>query len=328
MSSQEAYELLEAIAVISGTYNKNGLKVRLNVGISRDRILYAECHDYECRNNPYNSEYLSSYNVCDHIFALLILIARYIKEYNPGDYTNSSGDRMLNKMNLSPRNDNAVLNDVILKPRIEIERNAVYLLFKINIEAYVSILISLFILKAGIDIIREAVDDMLGHRVEGSVTGKVKQIVAAIDGVYGVYDVVLHNYGPDKFLGSLHIEIDDFATADRIDALSREIEYKVYMNTGVILTAVGVYSRNTGDNEFMAMRSEITRLVLSHDNVVQMHGFYIDKEKKRITFDIIIDFDEKDAQGLYNHILEDVKNAAPGYEVIIQQDYDISDVDS
>ena len=169
---------------------------------------------------------------------------------------------------------------------------------------------------------------MLGHRVEGSVTGKVKKAVAAIDGVYGVYDVVLHNYGPDKYLGSLHIEVDDTTTADKIDALTREIEQQVYLSTGVILTAVGVYSRNTGDDEFMAMRSEITRLVMSHENVIQMHGFYIDGEKKRITFDIIIDFDEKDTEGLYNHIMADVKEAAPGFEVHIQLDYDISDIDS
>jgi hypothetical protein len=122
--------------------------------------------------------------------------------------------------------------------------------------------------------------------------------------------------------------VDDTTTADKIDALTREIEQQVYLSTGVILTAVGVYSRNTGDDEFMAMRSEITRLVMSHENVIQMHGFYIDGEKKRITFDIIIDFAEKDIKGLYHHILEDVKEAAPDYEVHIQLDYDISDIDS
>ena len=219
------------------------------------------------------------------------------------------------------------LFDAVLSTAVLISA-VVYLVFKFNIEAYVSILISAFILKAGIDIIREAVDDMLGHRIEGSVTGQVKKTVAAIDGVYGVYDVVLHNYGPDKYLGSLHIEIDDTTTADKIDAMTREIEQQVYLKTGVILTAVGVYSRNTGNDEHMAMRSEITRLVMSHENVVQMHGFYIDGEKKRITFDIIIDFDEKDREGLYNHIMADVREAAPGYEVHIQLDSDISDVDS
>ena len=256
---------------------------------------------------------------------LIVISVAIFAKIGLGLYFRSNGKKARSELLTASGTD--ALFDAVLSTAVLISA-AVYLIFKINIEAYVSILISLFILKAGIDIIREAVDDMLGHRVEGSVTGKVKKTVAAIDGVYGVYDVVLHNYGPDKYLGSLHIEVDDTTTADKIDALTREIEQQVYLSTGVILTAVGVYSRNTGDDEFMAMRSEITRLVMSHENVIQMHGFYIDGEKKRITFDIIIDFDEKDTEGLYNHIMADVKEAAPGFDVHIQLDYDISDIDS
>ena len=256
---------------------------------------------------------------------LIVITVAIFAKIGLGLYFRANGKKARSELLTASGTD--ALFDAVLSTAVLISAG-VYLIFKVNIEAYVSILISLFILKAGIDIIREAVDDMLGHRVERSVTGKVKQTVAAIDGIYGVYDVVLHNYGPDKYLGSLHIEVDDTMTADRIDALTREIEQQVYSSTGVILTAVGIYSRNTGDDGLMAIRTEITRLVMSHENVIQMHGFYIDGEKKRITFDIIIDFDEKDIKGLYNHILADVQEAAPGYEVHIQLDYDISDIDS
>lgn len=262
----------------------------------------------------------------DYKAATLIVIAVAIfTKIGLGLYFRLNGKKARSELLTASGTD--ALFDAVLSTAVLISA-VVYLLFGINIEAYVSVIISLFILKAGVDIIREAVDDMLGHRVESEVTGKVKETVAGIEGVYGVYDIILHNYGPDKYLGSLHIEVDDTMTADRIDALTREIEQQVFLGTGVILTAVGIYSRNTGDDEFLAMRSEITRLVMSHDNVVQMHGFYIDGEKKRITFDIIIGFDEKDIESLYNHIMADVREAAPGYEVHIQLDYDISDVDS
>lgn len=256
---------------------------------------------------------------------LTVISVAILTKIGLGIYFRSNGKKVRSELLTASGTD--ALFDALLSTAILISA-VIYLIFKINIEAYVSILISLFILKAGLEIIRDAVDDMLGHRVESSVTGKVRETVAGIEGIYGVYDIILHNYGPDKYMGSLHIEVDDTMTADRIDALTREIEQQVFLGTGVILTAVGIYSRNTGDDEFMAMRSEITRLVMSHDNVVQMHGFYIDGEKKRITFDIIIDFDEKDIESLYNHIMADVREAAPGYEVHIQLDYDISDVDS
>lgn len=213
----------------------------------------------------------------------------------------------------------AILSTAVLASAI------VYLVSGINIEAFVSIIISIFIIKTGVEIIREAVDDMLGHRVESELTKKLKECVIAFPEVYGVYDIILHNYGPDIFLGSLHIEIDDTMTADKIDSLTREINTKAYDETGIILTAVGIYSRNTSDDELMKIRTQITKLVVDHDNVIQMHGFYIDEAKKRISMDVVIDFAEEDREALFEHIREDVKKAVPGYEVVMTLDSDISD---
>jgi cation diffusion facilitator family transporter len=213
----------------------------------------------------------------------------------------------------------AILSTAVLASAI------VYLVSGINIEAFVSIIISIFIIKTGVEIIREAVDDMLGHRVESELTKKLKECVIAFPEVYGVYDIILHNYGPDIYLGSLHIEIDDTMTADKIDSLTREINTKAYDETGIILTAVGIYSRNTSDDELMKIRTQITKLVVDHDNVIQMHGFYIDEAKKRISMDVVIDFAEEDREALFEHIREDVKKAVPGYEVVMTLDSDISD---
>ena len=204
--------------------------------------------------------------------------------------------------------------------------SAIILIFAgLNIEAYVSVVISFFIFKAGVEIIFEAVDDMIGHRVEGEYTQKVKKSVSELPEVHGVYDIVLHNYGPDRYLGSLHIEVDDTMTADRIDALTRSISEKTYKETGIILTAVGIYSNNSSNEKLMKMRNEITDLVVDHKHILQLHGFYADEEKKRITFDVVVDFDEEDREGLIAHIVGDVKNAMPGYDVVVTIDSDISD---
>ena len=197
--------------------------------------------------------------------------------------------------------------------------------FKFNIEAYVSVIISLFILKAGVEIIVEAVDDMLGHRVEAEHTKKVKESVMSFPEVHGAYDLVLHNYGPDKYLGSVHIEVDDTMTADKIDALTRNICAKVYDDTGIIITAVGIYSNNSSDEKLMKMRNDITELVVDHKHILQLHGFYVDEKKKKITFDVVVDFDEQDREGLIAHIIGDVKTVLPDYDVVVAIDSDISD---
>ena len=239
-----------------------------------------------------------------------------------GLYVKKQGKKAKSDLLISSGTD--ALFDAILSTAVLISA-VILIFFKFNIEAYVSIIISLFILKAGLGIIKEAVDDMLGHRVETEYTKKVKETVTTFPEVYGAYDIVLHNYGPDRYLGSVHIEVDDTMTADKIDSLTRNITGKVYEETGIILTAVGIYSNNSSDEKLMKMRKDITELVVDHKHILQLHGFYVDEEKKRITFDVVVDFEEQDREGLIAHIKNDVKNVLPEYELVVAIDSDISD---
>ncbi len=264
--------------------------------------------------NPVDAEHSAvSLAVISVAIAVKIILGLYVK---------AKGKEVKSNLLISSGTD--ALFDAVLSTAVLISA-VIFMAFKFNIEAYVSVVISIFILKAGIEIILEAVDDMLGHRVEGEYTRNVKASAAAVPGVYGVYDIVLHNYGPDRYLGSLHIEVDDTVTADRIDQLTREINNKVFVETGVILTAVGIYSRNTSNDEQMRIRNEITKLVVEHDHVLQLHGFYIDEARKRVTFDVVIDFEASDREGLFEHIKEDVRKVLPEYDVIVALDSDISD---
>ena len=251
----------------------------------------------------------------------LISVAIVVKIFL-GLYVKKQGKKAKSDLLISSGTD--ALFDAILSTAVLISA-IILLIFKFNIEAYVSVIIAIFILKAGIEIIVEAVDDMLGHRVEVEYTKKVKESVLTFDEVFGAYDIVLHNYGPDRYLGSVHIEIDDRMTADKIDSLTRNITQKVYEDTGIILTAVGIYSNNSSNEHLMKMRKDITELVVDHQHILQLHGFYVDEEKKRITFDVVVDFDEQDREGLMKHIIGDVKNALPEYEVVVAMDSDISD---
>ena len=78
------------------------------------------------------------------------------------------------------------------------------------------------------------------------------------------------------------------------------------------------------DSEASKLRNEIRRLVGSHDGILQFHGFYVDLEKKRISFDIIIDFDV-DRRALYEHIFNEISEKYPDYEIRITLDTDVSD---
>lgn len=254
--------------------------------------------------------------------SLTIISVAIVVKIVLGIFVKGQGKKVKSDLLISSGTD--ALFDAILSTAVLISA-IILLIFKFNIEAYVSVIISVFILKAGYEIIKEAVDDMVGHRVEAEYTKKVKESVLSFDEVYGAYDLVLHNYGPDKYLGSLHIEVDDNMTADKIDALTRSITAKVFQDTGIIITAIGLYSRNSSNEKLMKLRNDITRLVVDHKHIKQIHGFYVDEDNKRITFDVVVDFAEQNREGLIEHIKGDVKKELPEYEIIVALDSDISD---
>ncbi len=200
-----------------------------------------------------------------------------------------------------------------------------YICTGIGIEAYLGAVISLLIIKAGIDMLRETLSQILGERVNSELTNEIKKTIRGVEGVHGAYDLILHNYGPDRYLASVHIEVDEHMTAAQIDAVTREIQHAVLEAHQVIITTVGIYADNTSDDEINQMRNEIYHIVRSHDNVLQIHGFFVDKEKKRISLDYIMDFAADDLKGEYGRIYDEIKARYPDFDLRLNLDVNVSD---
>ncbi|MBQ7689205.1 MAG: cation transporter [Clostridia bacterium] len=200
----------------------------------------------------------------------------------------------------------------------------VFLIWGISLEAYVGVLIAGFIIKAGIEMMIETLNDIIGKREDPETGRELKRIICEEEAVRGVYDVTLFNYGPNKYYGSVHIELPDRLSVDEVDRITRRIQTRVFQQTGVILTGIGVYSFNTSDNEAAQMRNAIRKTVLSHDWALQMHGFYADIERKTIRFDVVVSFDveRKEAIELLNG---EIRALYPDYQIQIVPDIDISD---
>lgn len=194
-----------------------------------------------------------------------------------------------------------------------------------SLEPYVAIAISLFIIKAGIEMILETLDFILGKRADAEITRQIKEVICRSEQVKGAYDLIITNYGPNKNYASVHIELPDTMTVEEVDVLTREIEKNVYCETGVILTGVGVYAYNTKDNEAAKIRNCVSAIVMENDWALQMHGFFIDTEKKTMRFDVVLSFDIPQQKGL-EIINEKLKKEFPEYTFTIVADLDISDV--
>ena len=203
---------------------------------------------------------------------------------------------------------------------------AIFLLFHLSLEAYLGVLISFAILKTGTETLQETLSKILGERIDGKMAHAIKKTVTSIDPeIQGAYDLVLNNYGPDKHLGSIHIEIPDTWTADKIDTVTRKITRAVFEKHNIGMTAVGIYSVNTKQNTASEIRSKVSKIVHEHKDILQMHGFFVDEEEKIMRFDLVVSFDSPNMKAIYEHVVGDVKEAFPEYNIQVQFDFDISD---
>lgn len=253
---------------------------------------------------------------------LIILGAGILVKFMLGIYVKKKGKEVHSDSLVASGSD--AFNDAILSISV-LASAIIYMLFEISLEAYVGVLLSIFIIKAGLELIKESVNNMLGVRIESDLARKIKKEVMKEKDVHGAFDLVLNDYGPDKYLGSIHIEVLDTLTVSDIDKISRRITKNIMEKYGVILHTIGVYSVNTKDQKIIKIQKDIRDIVFAHQGILQMHGFYLDELDKTISFDIIIDFKIKNREEVYQKIYDEVKKKYKVYKVSITLDVDISD---
>ena len=140
---------------------------------------------------------------------IVILVAGIIVKFVLGLYVKKTGKKINSDSLVASGTD--AFNDAILSISV-LASAIIYMIWQIDLEAYVSAIVSVFIIKAGIELIRKSVSDILGARTESSLSRKIKADIIKIPEVQGAYDLVLTDYGPDKYLGSVHIEVKDTLT--------------------------------------------------------------------------------------------------------------------
>ena len=257
--------------------------------------------------------------------SLIIVGVAVIVKIILGRYVKSVG-KSVNSDSLINSGDDAVLDSVISASTLVAA--GIYLIFGISLEAWLGALISLVIIKAGLEMLKDTLSKILGERVDAQLARDLKHTISEYDEVNGVYDLVMHNYGPDSYNGSVHIEVPDTLSADELDKLLRKIQVRVYKEHNVILTAIGVYSYNTRDPEAVKARERVTEIVTKEEYVIQMHGFYIDKAEKTIRFDFVVSFDADDRSAVYRNVCEKVQKEYPDYTLQIAMDTDFSEPES
>lgn len=251
--------------------------------------------------------------------ALIIVAVAVLVKILLGRYVKSTGEKV-NSDSLINSGTDATLDSVISASTLLAA--IIFIVSGVSLEAWLGAVISIVIIKSGIEMLRDTLSKILGERADAELARRIKETVLSFPGVSGAYDLVLNNYGPDTYNGSIHIEVPDTWSAADLDEMLRAISVKVYQEHHVILTAIGVYSVNTKNDEAARMEKQIRERVMSHEHVLEMHGFYVNETKKTIRLDVVISFDAKDRGAVFSAVSDEIREMYPDYELQLALDTD------
>ena len=249
--------------------------------------------------------------------SLVIIAVTIVVKLALGRYVKSVGEE-INSQALVASGSDALFDSILSLSTLVAALISIF--FHISLEGILGVIISIVIIKASIDMIRETLDSMIGARVDSELSRKIKDSICELPEVYEAYDLSLHNYGPEEMQGSVHVEVDDSLTALEIHNLTRQISIKIYNEFSIILT-VGIYARN---NKFDDIRNDLYEIASKYEEIIEIHGFIVYETQKLVTFDMIVDFDA-DREKVKSRILKEIEQKHPQYTYQVIDDYDVSD---
>ena len=253
--------------------------------------------------------------------SLAIIAVAVAAKFSLGLYTQKTGERV-NSDSLIASGVDAKYDALVSLATLVAA--LISLIFGLSLEAYLGAIISALLIKTAYEILRDTISKLLGSRPSLELTNEIYDVVRGFEGVIGAYDLMFHDYGPDKMVGSIHIEVASDTTAAQIDALTRRIQNAVFAKFNIILGTVGIYAFNKNDPRAAEIYEHIKQMAFSHEFVSQIHGFYLDEEKRSISFDVIVDFAAPDMEATFRAVCKQVRAAYPNYTLIITRDSDYS----
>lgn len=205
-------------------------------------------------------------------------------------------------------------SDVFTTSATLISLLAALVLPSIPVDGIAGAAVSLLVLKAGYSLAKEIIDRLLGRPADAELFEKIKKIILSNPETIGVHDVIVHDYGPGRMIGTAHVELDSrmsFLDAhNTVDRAERELMDKLHISMTLHMDPV-----ETDDAEAMMYRQKIIDLLKSIDSGISMHDFQHVHHGDHLVlyFDVLIPYGVKEApvsiQKRVNEYLASEKNS-------------------
>ena len=252
---------------------------------------------------------------------LIVIIVAIVVKLVLGRYVKGQGEKLKSDALIASGSD--ALFDAIITLATLISAG-VMMLWNVSLDGILGALISLVIIKAGIEMLASPVNELLGAKISPELLSQIKREVSEHEEVHGVFDIIVHNYGPDVQIGSLHINVMDTMNAHQIHGLTRRISEEMFARHGIIMT-VGVYAVATGDNKRAELQHTVMQALAAHEHITQVHGFYYFEDERRVSVDIVPDLTIHDDAAFIEELRSELQPLVPDAQVTIVIDHNYSE---
>lgn len=202
----------------------------------------------------------------------------------------------------------------------------VYAVLRVNIDGICGLIVSVVVIWAGIGIAKDMINPLIGEPMPEEFRERMEKTVTEIPGVEGVHDLIVHNYGPGRYMATIHAEVSRKMSLDEAHAISDKAERKVKKEMNVFMV-VHIDPVEIHDQKVMEIREKISGIIKDTDPSLSFHDFHVkhgktDRNELEITFDLCVPYaysEEKENETAYR-IMDSIRRENPRWHCVITID--------
>ena len=200
----------------------------------------------------------------------------------------------------------------------------IFRLTGLNIDGIVGIGVALVVMWAGVGIAKDTLEPLIGEAIDPEEYDKVKHFVERYQGIEGTHDLIIHNYGPNQSMASIHAEVPNDADIEEAHELIDRIERDAVDELGILLV-IHMDPIEMRDEQVMTVRGEVEAALKELDSQCSIHDLRVVNGMGQINliFDMVVPFeyDEEEKNNLQLQLMEKLQEIDKRYQCVITMEH-------
>ena len=249
------------------------------------------------------------------ILILSILVKLWMAFFN-----NKLGKRIDSKVMLATAADS--LGDVITTSATVISIVICHFT-SINVDAIAGLIVSGIVIWSGVSIAKDTLEPLIGQRVPSELYQKITDMVESYEGIVGAHDLIVHNYGPNRSMATIHAEVPNDVSIEASHEIIDRIERDAKKELNILLV-IHMDPVEMRDEEVLELRDKTSHIVHALDPELHFHDFHVlkENEQKNLIFDLVVpdSYTEKDANRVMHQLIALLHEMEKNVDCIITLD--------